>query len=125
MATHARECSRSSNAVHTPWPPASSLWGLGARLDNEQFSDPVVRAQRDKLARLSGMFVAADGDSTALTYDVRRHEDRWRIINISFDGVSGTDIQRAGFEVFLREGAAARLRDKLDALIRTMEQDNN
>jgi ABC-type transporter MlaC component len=96
-----------------------------SRFDNERFSDPVVRAKRDNLTRLSGKFIAADGDSTVLTYDVRRRGDRWRIINILFDGVSGTDIQRAEFEVFLRDGGAARLRDKIDALIHAMELDNN
>ena len=47
---------------------------------------------------------------------------RWRIINICFGGVSGTDIQRAEFEVFLRDGGATRLRERLDELIRNIER---
>lgn len=93
-----------------------------SRFDNERFAEPAVRATRDDRARLSGEFIAGDGDVTALTYDIRQQGKRWRIINISFGGVSGTDIQRAEFEVFLRDGGATRLSEKLDELIRSIER---
>ena len=64
-----------------------------------------------------------DGDVTALTDDVRRQGNSWRIINISFGGVSGSDTQCAEFEVFLRDGGATLLSEKLDELIRSIERD--
>jgi hopanoid biosynthesis associated membrane protein HpnM len=87
------------------------------RYDGERFAESLVRAVRGDRARLSAEFVDADGDVTGLSYDLRAQGERWRIINISFDGVSGTDIQRAEFEAFLRDGGTARLVEKLDALI--------
>lgn len=68
-------------------------------------------------ARVRSIFIGATGRQTQLDYVVRRNDDEHRIVNVYFDGVSGTDIQRGEFAVFLREGGAARLMAKLDELI--------
>lgn len=101
----------------------STLASRLSRFDNERFLQPLVRVLSGNRARLSSKFVQADGDVTDLTYDLRREDSRWRIINISFGGVNGTDIQRAEFETFLRRGGAASLLDKLDVLIGDIEHE--
>ena len=101
----------------------STLAARFSRFDNERFLDPIVRVVRADRARLSSQFVEADGEATDLTHDLHRVGNRWRISNISYGGVSGTDIQRAEFEVFLRQGGSASLLGKLDALISAIERD--
>ncbi|MFT5174701.1 MAG: phospholipid transport system substrate-binding protein [Gammaproteobacteria bacterium] len=101
----------------------STLASRFSRFDNERFLDPVVRVVNNDRARLSSKFVQVDGDATDLTYDLSRVDERWRISNISFGGVSGTSIQRAEFEVFLRSGGSASLLEKLDTLISEIERD--
>ena len=101
----------------------STLASRFSRFDNKRFVDPSVRAVNNDRARLSSKFVQADGDATDLSYDLSRVGERWRISNISFGGVSGTSIQRAEFEVFLRQGGSASLLEKLDTLISEIERE--
>jgi len=67
--------------------------------------------------RIKSHFSGPDTD-VALDYLVRRNaQGSWRISNVWFDGVSGTDIQQKEFASFLRKGGAARLMAKLDEII--------
>ena len=67
--------------------------------------------------QVRSQFVDARGHRTQLDYVVLSGDHGPRIINVFFDGVSGIDIQRGEFAVFLRDGGAARLMSKLDELI--------
>jgi len=88
-----------------------------ARHDGERFEAPRLRAREGGRARASSRFLSASGGATALDYALLDDGGGWRILNVWFDGVSGTDIQRAEFEAFLRDGGAERLKAKLDELI--------
>jgi phospholipid transport system substrate-binding protein len=92
-----------------------------SRYEGERFEPTNVRAVDAESARVSGRFMSAGGSATDLGYAVHRSAAGWRIVNVWFDGVSGTDIQRAEFEVFLRNGGVERLKGKLDELITRLE----
>lgn len=87
------------------------------RYDGERFDGTRVSRTDGGQARAKSRFLGAGGRATSLDYLLLRDGPRWRIVNVWFDGVSGTDIQRAEFEVFLRDGGASRLITRLDELI--------
>ncbi len=85
--------------------------------DGERFVANDSAKIDERFERVRSTFVAADGEQTQLDYVVLSGVGGMRIVNVYFDGVSGTDIQRGEFAVFLREGGASRLMAKLDELI--------
>ncbi len=67
--------------------------------------------------RIKSRFSGPDTE-VSLDYIVRRgNNGDWRISNVWFSGVSGTDIQQKEFASFLRKGGAQRLITKLDEII--------
>jgi ABC-type transporter MlaC component len=89
---------------------------------SERFEPQVESPLDDRHTRVRSLFVDADGDTTQLDYVVRDTAVGPRIVNVYFDGVSGTDIQRREFAAFLREGGAQALLRRLDALIADLAQ---
>ena len=91
--------------------------------DGETFVMGPQSAVGDKAMRVKSRFTGPDTD-VSLDYLVRRdsHGD-WRVSNVWFDGVSGTDIQQQEFASFLRKGGAEGLIVKLDEVILGLSQE--
>ena len=78
----------------------------------------------DTTQRIKSHFSGPDTD-VALDYIVRRDgRNNWRISNVWFNGVSGTDIQHKEFASFLRKGGADQLIAKLDEIISFLGQES-
>jgi len=85
--------------------------------DGQSFIMGSLTPVSESIMRIKSRFSGPDTD-VALDYIVRRDNNGvWRISNVWFSGVSGTDIQQKEFASFLRKGGAQRLIAKLDEII--------
>jgi len=104
-----------------------ALATLASRFDDYNGQSFVMGSEApvgDSDIHIKSHFSGPDTD-VALDYRLRRDaQGVWRINNVWFDGVSGTDIQQKEFASFLRRGGAARLLAKLDEIITMLARDS-
>jgi len=102
-----------------------ALATLASRFDSyggQSFIAGTQKPAANKSIHIRSRFKGPDTD-VPLDYMVHRDgSDQWRIRNVWFDGVSGTDIQQQEFSALLRDGGVARLTAKLDEIIAALSQ---
>jgi phospholipid transport system substrate-binding protein len=93
--------------------------------DGERFDVEFERPLQKTRIQVRGRFVMDDGDTVQLDYALHQRQRGWQILDVYYDGVSGTRIQRNEFvEVIENQGLEAlfeQLAGKLEELDATIE----
>jgi phospholipid transport system substrate-binding protein len=89
--------------------------------DGERFETGEVRELAPDTVTVRSRFHRPADPPVQLDYALFRGAAGWRIVDVSFDGVSGTRIQHDEFAAFLRRGGAKELVQRLDEVIARLE----
>lgn len=89
--------------------------------DGERFETGEVREVTPDTVTVRSRFHRPADPAVQLDYALRQGSAGWRIVDVWFDGVSGTRIQHDEFAAFLRRGGARELVQRLDEVIARLE----
>ena len=83
----------------------------------EQFRLVSEKESRRGRIIVNTLLIKPDGEKIELDYTLKRHKHRWRVINVTANGVSDLSLKRSDYTTFLKRNGFEALINKLDEKI--------